>query len=243
MEKQVPDWNVYASIRNLSRNRLLYAHHSELVDEFVAMFGQMSNDMKVLDVGPGNGFFMTLLRELGFINVDGLEISHTFLEALRHKNLCAYSGNIENGDGLGQLSPPYDMVLMMEILEHIEDPQRAINNAKALLAKNGLLYITVPICDCIFSRLLRLKRRVSRAQQIMNIDPTHIHSFTKHDITNLLTVSGFTIRETRRVSFNLPVILQSRFARRILLLLRSLAPNIFRGMFLTVLAQRDSLRD
>lgn len=240
MEKQVPDWNAYASVRNLSRNRLLYAHHSELVEEFIVMFGQISNNMNILDIGPGNGFFMTLLRELGFVNVDGLEISQTFLAALRHKNLLAYPGNIEKGEGFNQLSAPYDMILMMEILEHLEEPQQALNNARVLLAENGLLYITVPICDCIFSRLLRLKRRVSRAQQIMSIDPTHIHAFSKRDIINLLTASGFSIQEIRRVSFNLPVILKSRFARKMLHLLKFLAPDSFRGMFLTVLAKRDS---
>ena len=51
-------WAAYAKTRNLSRNRLLMARHSELVDHFVGVFGQVDTSKRVLDIGPGNGFFM-----------------------------------------------------------------------------------------------------------------------------------------------------------------------------------------
>ncbi|MDH3592120.1 MAG: class I SAM-dependent methyltransferase, partial [Planctomycetota bacterium] len=121
-----PDWNQYAVNRNLSRNRLLLARHAEVVEEFVRFFGKVSNDRKVLDIGPATGLFMTLLRELGFEHVEGLEISPNFAERLRAKNLVVHEGDIVTGSGLDSLSAPYDAVLLMEILEHLEDPPLAL---------------------------------------------------------------------------------------------------------------------
>lgn len=240
MKKEVPNWKEYAHLRNLSRNRLLFARHKEIVDEFLIMFGELSNDKKVLDIGPANGIWMVLLRELGFINLDGLEISPVFLDKLQSKGLTGFLGNITTGEGLLQLSPPYDIILMMEILEHLESPEQALRNAKSLLAKDGLLYLTIPFCGCIFSRLLQLKRRISRAEQIRNIDETHLHAFSKKELRELLKLSGFEIQKLKRVSFNIPKVIRSRFIRRVFLLVRALTPDCFRGMFLVAIAKQTN---
>lgn len=177
---------------------------------------------------------MVLLRELGFTEVEGLEISPPFLEELRSKNLRAYYGNILSGDGLDQLLAPYDVVLMMEVLEHLEEPEAALRNVRALLADDGLLYLTVPICDSIFERVLRIKRRMSRQEQVRRIDETHIHAFSQEDLENILTRAGFAVREVRRLSFRVPRRL--RFSK-VFLLLRALLPNRFRGSNISIVAQ------
>ena len=228
------DWIAYAQKRNLSRNRLLYPWHLELVDDFLRQFERISICKRVLDIGPGNGFFLVLLRELGFTDIEGLEISQVFLDVLRSKNLVGHIGNIVTGDGLEHLSPPYDVVLMMEVLEHLEDPERALNNARELMANNGLLYLTVPLCDSIFERVLRIKRRISRQEQVRRIDETHIHAFSQEDMENILTRAGFAVREVRRLSFRVPR--RVRFSR-VFLLLRALLPNRFRGSNISIVAQ------
>ena len=164
-----------------------------------------------------------------------MEISQVFLDVLYSKNLVGHIGNIVTGDGLQHLSPPYDVVLMMDVLEHLEDPERALNNAKVLMTHNGLLYLTVPICDSIFDRVLRIKRKISREQQVKKMDETHIHAFSQEAIVKLLERTQFEVREVRRISFLSP--LKCNRNSRIFLLLRALLPDKFRGLFLSILAQ------
>lgn len=236
------EWSVYASVRNLSRNRLLLARHSELLDDFLRVFGQVSQEKKVLDIGPGNGLFMVLLRELGFDHVDGLEISPVFLKLLHSKNLAAHPGDIAKGSGLDQLSPPYDAVLMMEVLEHLDEPERALKNVRELLSEDSFVYITVPICDCIFDRVRRVKHGILRQDQVRNIDDTHIHVFSPQGLAELLDRTGFKVRDLRRVSFRPTTLIRYYPGRKLFLLLRALLPNRFRGFCLSVIARLANAR-
>ena len=231
------DWSTYANSRNLSRNRLLLAKHLDVLDDFLNVFGQISNNKKVLDIGPANGLFMVLLRELGFTHIEGLEISPVFLNVLHSKNLVAHPGNIAIGDGLEQLSPPYDVVLMMELLEHLEEPEQALKNVRRLIAKGGLLYMTVPICDCIFERISRIKHRITREEQVRRIDETHIHAFSQPELVKMLAGAGFEVMEVRRLSFRAPRRLRCKRFSKVFLLLRALLPNKFRGLCLSITAQ------
>lgn len=230
-------WADYGRIRNLSRNRLLWARHAELVEHYLATFGKIDNDTRVLDIGPANGFFMVLLRELGFEHVTGLEISPTFVEVLRRKGLNAVHGNVLNAQGFEALSPPYDAITMMEVLEHIESPLDALRNVRRIVADDGLLFLTVPMCDCIFDRIRRVFSRDTRRGQILRIDETHLHAFDAESIRKLLTGSGFRVERMTRVSMVAPRIPSYYPGRRSALLLRSLVPTFLKGYFLSALAR------
>ncbi len=233
----MPDWNQYAKNRNLSRNRLLLARHAEVVEEFLAFFGQIPNDAKVLDIGPANGLFMVLLRELGFDRVDGLEISPHFRDVLNQKSLRAQAGDIVSGEGLADLDPPYDVVVLMEVLEHLEDPDNALRHARELLAPDGRLFLMVPMRDCIFDRVRRVVGGKSRREQVIEIDETHLHAFAPGDIRGLLERAGFELSTLRRVSMQPPYAPSFQPGHRAFLLLRSILPRFLRGFFLCAVAR------
>jgi len=233
-----PDWTQYAVHRNLSRNRLLLARHAEVVEDFLKTFGQIPNDRKVLDVGPANGLFMVLLRELGYERVHGLEISPEFLKRLRAKNLAAFLGDIVEGAGLDALDPPYDVVLLMEILEHLESPEQALRKARELLATNGTLYATVPARDCVFDKIRRLTGSKSRRAQVEEIDETHLHAFDVAGLRALFDSAGFRIDGLRRVSTQPPFASHYAPGHRGFALLRAVLPRWWRGFFLAVEARK-----
>ncbi len=237
--RQDVDWSSYASSRILSRNRLLYAQHAEIIENFLLMFGQVDLDKKILDIGPANGFFMVLLRELGFLQVEGLEISSVFTEILCSKNLKAFCGDIVSGEGLEKLSNPYDYLLMMDVIEHIQNPEQALRNVKNMLAPGGYIYLTVPICDCIFSKIFRVLRGKTRKQLVCKMDKTHIHAFSKKQLFELLEKVGFDVCQMRRLSFIMPFFFKNRFVRRSMLLLRAMLPSFLKGAFLEIIAKRN----
>lgn len=229
-------WDRYAAPRNLSRNRLLLDHHAELIEDFLRVFGPLPIDLRILDIGPANGFFLTLLRELGFTKVEGFDASNVFADALREKNLPVVVGDIVTGAGMEKLTPPYDAIVMMEVLEHLPDPARALANVRRLVADDGLLYLTVPMCDCVFDRLRRILRGTTRKEQVQAIDETHIHTFSRDSLRRLLKSAGLEVTRSRRVSFRLPR--RFRFqGRRAQLLTRAFLPEGLRGLCLSVVAR------
>ena len=183
-------WAEYARTRNLSRNRLLLARHAELVDYFLRTFSQVDNNKRVLDIGPANGLFMVLLRELGFDTIDSLEVSPVFRDVLRTKGLKTQEGDIMTGAGLEHLSPPYDVVLLMEVLEHVEHPLQALQHVRQLLANDGFAYITVPLCDCIFDRAQRIVFWKTREDLVKGMDETHLHAFSAGGLRSLAAQAG-----------------------------------------------------
>lgn len=231
------NWNAYALQRNLGRNRLLMPHHAELVDDFLRSFGSLPPTARVLDVGPASGFFMGILRELGIETVHGLDASPAFVERARAKSLEAFPGDIVGGEGFGSLSPPYGAVSCMEVLEHLEDPAHALANIRSLLTPEGFLYVTVPICDCIFDRLRRKRNGISREAQIHAIDETHRNFFDARSLRALLQSNGFYVEHVRRVSFNFPKRWSYSPGRRLHLFVRAVFPSWTRGYCLAAVAR------
>lgn len=211
--------------------------HAELVEHYLATFGKVDSNSRVLDVGPANGFFMVLLRELGFVDVTGLEISPVFLEVARAKGLNVLPGDVLTGEGFEALHPPYDVVTLMEVLEHVQRPIDALKNLRRLVKSDGFLFLTVPMCDCVFDRMRRLFTRVTREQQVKRIDETHLHAFDPRTIRGLLAEAGFGIERLTRVSMIPPRVRPYYPGRWSELLMRALLPRFLKGYFLTAKAR------
>jgi 2-polyprenyl-3-methyl-5-hydroxy-6-metoxy-1,4-benzoquinol methylase len=231
-------WSAYAEKRNLSRNRLLHAHHQEMLEDFLRLLSKLPTDQRILDVGPAGGLFMTLARELGFTSVQGVDASPVFVEVLRAKGLDAVVGDVVTRAGFEALAPPYDVVTMMEVLEHVEKPELALATVRSLLAPGGLLYLTVPICDSIFDRAARLFGSITRDEQVRAIDETHLHAFTTAELRAMLTSAGFPKLRVRRLSFRIGT-KSRRPWDRWHLLARALLPQRARGLCVSVVAYTD----
>jgi hypothetical protein len=99
---------------------------NETIEYIVKNFSKSS---KILDVGAGIGTYSDLLRPLGFINIDCVEIFEQYVVdyKLNEKYNSVFIGditelNINFGD--------YDLIIFGDVLEHIE-----LESAKNLLSK------------------------------------------------------------------------------------------------------------
>ena len=102
-----------------------------------------SKPLRILDIGCGNGVLAKLLKEKGH-QVDVLDISKVVVS-----NAITYSGaagivhnicdSIEE-----ELFGTYDICVALEVLEHLEQPDKAVQNIMKLLKKDGMFLGTVP---------------------------------------------------------------------------------------------------
>jgi SAM-dependent methyltransferase len=102
--------------------------------------------LRLLDVGCGDGLFFDRLERFG--RVEGLEPDASLLDGERRdaRIVCGTLGpDFDPG-------PVYDVVLMLDVLEHIADDGAALRAARAVLRPGGTLLITVPALAWLWSR-------------------------------------------------------------------------------------------
>lgn len=127
----------------------------------------------LLDIGSGRGVFLfPLLCELGYLDITSVEILTKRAELLKNisdggiNNLTIINSDITSI----KLEKKYDVVTMLEVLEHIPNVTKAIENAINLA--NNYIVITVP----------------SKKDN----NPEHIHLLTKNILTNIFHSFGIT---------------------------------------------------
>jgi 2-polyprenyl-3-methyl-5-hydroxy-6-metoxy-1,4-benzoquinol methylase len=102
---------------------------------------------KVLDIGCSFGVLAFHLAKKGYsvvgidINPESIELANNIKKILKITNI-----HFINADFLENNLPPneFDIVIMVEVLEHIKEDRRAINEVYRILDKGGILIISVP---------------------------------------------------------------------------------------------------
>lgn len=116
-----------------------YEREAEFLSKYI------SKQAAILDVGCAFGGLLNILRERGFKNIAGLEISSQNVSYARKKlHLNVYQG------GLGMncvLDEKYDVVILSNILEHLINIRDCIKEIKGYLKSNGKICIVVPDLD------------------------------------------------------------------------------------------------
>lgn len=93
----------------------------------------------ILDVGCGNGLFFDRLSEFG--EVEGVEFSADLVDPQ-----APHAARIRIGpfDASFQPGKLYSLILMLDVLEHLDAPTDALWHALRLLDPKGLIVITAP---------------------------------------------------------------------------------------------------
>jgi SAM-dependent methyltransferase len=101
----------------------------------------------VLDVGCGSGVTMEYLSDAGAAAVRGIEI-----DPLALRPSSAINDRIVLGDLLDlNIDETYDIVVMLDVLEHIEDDTSALAKVQSCMSRDGWLILTVPAYRWLWS--------------------------------------------------------------------------------------------
>ncbi|HEC69166.1 MAG TPA: methyltransferase domain-containing protein [Candidatus Omnitrophica bacterium] len=107
----------------------------------------------------------------------------------------------------------YSVVLVMDVLEHLEKPEEALKKIYNILNPQGFLYMNIPICDSLSLRLWRLLSGQTRAELVRGCDETHLNSYSKRELINLLRRVGFKIVKAQRLANRFPIV--GRFSSKL----------------------------
>lgn len=146
---------------------------------------------KLLDVGCGDGLFLELARNDGWL-VTGTEIS-SFATRYGRDQIGL---NIIQGDILELELPAgqFDAVTMWHVLEHTTSPLETLKELKRILKDNGVLIIAVPNLD---NKLSQWLYRLIKGRRLHLFDPAdreiHLFHFRSETIRLALEKAGFKV--------------------------------------------------
>ncbi|MFE1441615.1 class I SAM-dependent methyltransferase [Streptomyces sp. NPDC058739] len=109
--------------------------------------------LRVLDVGGGSGWLLTTVRGVDkrvteTHEVDLQEAAAPIAEAAGHVYHCMPIEEFKSDE-------PFDLILMMSIIEHVPDPRRVMEAMNGLLSEHGVLLMKTPNTDTVDARLFR----------------------------------------------------------------------------------------
>lgn len=156
---------------------------------------------RVLVLGCGRGFVEYMLTD-GWETLS-VDISEAQIETARAVNRYKRNRQFFVGDifNLGETLQDrvFDMVIISEVIEHIEQDGEALRIAYGRLRPGGYFLLTVPNRYRFHNALRRLVRR---APFLMTAE--HLREYEPGAIRGLLRQAGFEIRRRRGVWFEFP---------------------------------------
>lgn len=107
-----------------------------------------SKQPRFLDVGCGDGRYLKMIHALGTSkeNLYGVELDERPIAQLKAQGFNAFCGRIEDVEE--QLpSNAFDLIVSLQVLEHVSEPSEMIGIFARLLAPGGTLIIETPNTD------------------------------------------------------------------------------------------------
>jgi 2-polyprenyl-3-methyl-5-hydroxy-6-metoxy-1,4-benzoquinol methylase len=132
---------------------------------------------RILDYGCGDGTLVRLMLESGAGRVDAFETDER-ARAQVHQEL-----GVSVSADLAELQTGYDLITLVEVVEHLRSPAETLTPLARLLAPGGWLFTSTPNVDC-----LRARVRGARWENYAN--PTHLYYFNQRSLGRLLRQAG-----------------------------------------------------
>jgi methionine biosynthesis protein MetW len=193
----------------------------------------------VLEIGCGSAILGDVLKERGINNYEGIEPSKQRATASQAKGYRVHPIYLteETARTLGS----YDVVILADVLEHLENPSMMLSHARALMHNQSVLILSVPNIAHWSVRLRLLTGRFNYTETGI-LDATHLRWFTRSSLQRYLENCGFKIAQHRYTSgYSLPTyaglkkifsyIMQENRQRRLLAKIVDRWPELFACQF------------
>lgn len=168
--------NPFGHLNSLSYLLDIYGHYVNQKLSF--------HERSLLEVGCGWGKFMEMAQSFG-LQSTGIEYTIDKLVHVRKKGMTAY---------LPEELPPeamFDIVAMIQVLEHLPAPLDFIRKYTSKVKPGGLFILEVPNCNYLSFR--RIIYRIAGREIFGAYQPLeHVNCFTSRSLDHLMAQFGFS---------------------------------------------------
>jgi SAM-dependent methyltransferase len=190
LDKGIKFWKRF---KNISKREALKSHFGYYPNErksflfkilalffinrlYIELIPFYRENLRVLEIGAGNGSRIRLLKELGIKDITAIELNKQMAEHILNtygvKTHCCDLIELEFGN-------KFDVIIASMVLEHLDQPKKYVNKIYDLLEKGGYFIFSIPN----FSGMeFRIFKEFCYALQ----PPFHLSHFTQRTILKLL---------------------------------------------------------
>jgi len=189
LEQLIKCYSTYSYSNAVNAPAATTASYKKLLNEFEPY--RKTN--RILDYGCGQGWFLEEAKKRKW-EVWGVEYSEAAIRLGKEKGIKILS--IEDTESF---EPGFfDIVVLIEVIEHVTDIHEPLRSIQKWLRQGGLLYCTTPNFNA-------LNRFIQKKENFRIISwPEHLSYFTRRTLRKLAVMHGFTKKKilTTGLSFS-----------------------------------------
>ena len=145
---------------------------------------------RLLDIGCAGGVFLNEARTRGF-DVFGIELNSSIAAHARSTyHLEVLTTRLEDV-AANQWSHHFDVVTLLDCLEHVPQPLRAMKKIAQWLRPGGFVFIRGPLSNSPLARIKEGLRRTLRVTKHLPGYPLDANTFNKRSLERLLELNSF----------------------------------------------------
>lgn len=147
-----------------------YRARRDILSDYLSRYGGLPKDARILEIGCGTGHNLPMLARFG--RVDAIEIDPA-ARAIASERLGKPVGDAPLPALPGVDRGAYDLVAVLDVVEHIEDDVAALAAMKSLLRPGGKILVAVPAHQWMWSAhdvVNHHHRRYSKATLVRAIE-------------------------------------------------------------------------
>ncbi|MBN1299258.1 MAG: class I SAM-dependent methyltransferase [Actinobacteria bacterium] len=139
---------------------------------------------RLLDVGCAAGFFVNAAKKHGW-DAAGVDPSNWLVKwGIENLGVKLYAGTLKD---IGFGDKEFDVLTIWDVLEHVPDPAKELQECYRVLKKGGIIVINYPDFGSILSRLA--------GRRWWFLLSNHLYYFTEKTIRKYLENSGFKVEK------------------------------------------------
>ena len=182
-----------------------------------------------LDIGCGNMdtsvALVDELRKLGVksdIRITGWDVSHNAVQTAQSRGFLACQKDVSSCKIKGSDEGSYDVILFLEVIEHLVDTDTALQNIHKMMAPDALMVLSAPNLAAWYNRILLLAgyqphgtevsfapyrfgvqfigRLLGETSGVTATAVGHLRGFTLRALKELLRYHGFNLIQVRGIA-------------------------------------------
>ena len=172
---------------------------NKIKDLFKAIPDKKTNDIldfltknnikgRLLDVGCSSGEFLYHAKKRGF-DPYGVELNKRTADIAIQNGLNVFNGLLTD---IKYKYDFFDVIFLGDIIEHVLSPRDFVLECKRILKPQGLILISTPNLDCLWSKFTFLLNKVFRIPWSSVTPPYHTFQFSENNLDLLMFQNKFS---------------------------------------------------
>ncbi len=152
--------DLYPELFRVEDNHWWHRHKRLVVHQLISQFAASTG--KVIDIGAGTAKILAELKQTGW-QATGVDSEPKAISLARRRGVKLILADLAKP--LPFDADKFDLILCLDVLEHLENDQQMVREIKRVVKSDGLVIISVPAYPWLFSywdKMLGHQRRYSK---------------------------------------------------------------------------------